>query len=60
MQRVALAFPTSWTMEAFNDLMIRRRGPEAAFVPTAVLFAFGALYLAIGLALFRRWIAREA
>ncbi|HEX7061166.1 MAG TPA: ABC transporter permease [Woeseiaceae bacterium] len=60
MQRVALAFPTSWTMEAFNDLMIRRRGPEAALVPTAVLLAFGALYLAIGLVLFRRWIARPA
>lgn len=57
MQRVALAFPTSWTMEAFNDLMIRRRDAEAAFVPTAVLFAFGALYLAVGLALFRRWLS---
>jgi hypothetical protein len=34
--------------------MIRRRPVGAALQPTAVLFAFGALYLAIGLALFRR------
>jgi ABC-type multidrug transport system permease subunit len=54
MRNVALAFPTTWAMEAFNDLMIRRRGAEAAFVPTGVLVAYGVAYLGVGLALFRR------
>jgi len=53
MRSVALGFPTTWAMEAFNDLMIRRRGLEAALRPTLVLLGFGALYLGIGLALFR-------
>jgi ABC-2 type transport system permease protein len=55
MRTVALAFPTTWAMEAFNDLMIRLRGAEAAFVPTAVLIAYGFAYLAVGLVLFRRY-----
>lgn len=54
MQRVALAFPTTWAMAAYNDLMIRRQTFEVALRPTAVLFAYGLAYLAIGLALFRR------
>jgi hypothetical protein len=54
MQQVALAFPTTWAMSAFNDLMIRRQTVEAALLPTAVLFAFGLGYLVVGLALFRR------
>ncbi|MEA2627144.1 MAG: linearmycin/streptolysin transport system permease protein [Candidatus Binatota bacterium] len=54
MRRVALAFPTTWAMSAYNDLMIRRQTVEAALMPTAVLFAYGALYLAVGLVLFRR------
>jgi ABC-2 type transport system permease protein len=56
MRTVALAFPTTWAMDAFNDLMIRRRTFEAALRPTAVMLAYGALYLIGGLALFsRRW-----
>jgi hypothetical protein len=35
--------------------MIRLRGAEAAFVPTAVLIAYGFAYLAVGLVLFRRY-----
>jgi ABC-type multidrug transport system permease subunit len=54
MQRVALAFPTTWAMAAYNDLMIRRQPLAAALQPTAVLIAFGLAYLALGLALFRR------
>jgi ABC-type multidrug transport system permease subunit len=54
MQRVALAFPTTWAMAAYNDLMIRRQTFEAALRPTAVLLAYGLAYLAVGLALFRR------
>jgi ABC-type multidrug transport system permease subunit len=59
MRTVALAFPTTWAMEAFNDLMIRLRGVEATFRPTAVLVAYGLAYLVIGLALFRRRVARR-
>jgi ABC-type multidrug transport system permease subunit len=58
MRQAALAFPTTWAMEAFNDLMIRRRGLEAALRPTGVLLAYGGLYLALGLALFRAKLRR--
>jgi ABC-2 type transport system permease protein len=54
MRRLALAFPTTWAMAAYNDLMIRQEPVAAALRPTAVLYAFGSLYLALGLALFRR------
>jgi ABC-type multidrug transport system permease subunit len=54
MRRLALAFPTTWAMDAFNDLMIRRQGVAAVIPATAVLFAFAAVYLAVGLALFVR------
>ena len=54
MRRAALAFPTTWAMQAYNDLMIRRQTSGAVVQETAVLFAYGALYLAIGLFLFRR------
>jgi ABC-type multidrug transport system permease subunit len=60
MRSVALAFPTTWSMEAFNDLMIRRRNVEAALHPTVVMVAYGLLYLAVGLALFRRRWARSS
>jgi ABC-type transport system involved in cytochrome c biogenesis permease component len=59
MRTVALAFPTTWAMEAFNDLMIRLRGVEAALKPTAVLFVYGLAYLVIGLWLFRRRVAER-
>jgi ABC-type multidrug transport system permease subunit len=54
MRTLALALPTTWAMQSFNDLMIRLRGVEAAVKPTVVLFAYGVVYLAIGLWLFRR------
>lgn len=54
MRQVALAFPTTWAMAGFNDLMIRRQTVEAVVVPTLVLLAYGLVYLLIGLALFRR------
>jgi ABC-type multidrug transport system permease subunit len=54
MRTVALAFPTTWAMDAFNDLMIRRRTFEAALRPTAVMLAYGVLYLFVGLTIFRR------
>ena len=59
MRTVALAFPTTWAMDAFNDLMIRRRTFEAALRPTAVMLAYGALYLVVGVTLFSRRRRRE-
>jgi ABC-type multidrug transport system permease subunit len=58
MQKVALAFPTTWAMAAYNDLMIRREGIAAAWRPTAVLLAHGLAYLVVGIALFRRRAGR--
>ena len=37
MRSVAMAFPTTWVMAAYNDLMIRRQGMQAALWPTTVL-----------------------
>ncbi len=54
MREVALAFPTTWAMDAFNDLMMRHRRHEAALVPTAVMLTYGLVYLAAGVALYRR------
>ncbi|MGH7895800.1 MAG: ABC transporter permease, partial [Candidatus Binatia bacterium] len=59
MRQVALAFPTTWAMDAFNDLMIRKRTVEAAIRPTAVMLAYGLVYLAVGVTLFRRRLARR-
>jgi len=59
MRSVALAFPTTWAMDAFNDLMIRRRTIDVALRPTAVMLAYGMLYLLVGVALFRRQMRRQ-
>lgn len=53
MRSVALAFPTTWAMEAFNDLMIRRRTVAEVIRPTLVMLAYGGMYLTVGIALFR-------
>jgi len=60
MQRAALVFPTTWAMEAYNALMIRRQPAGAALGATAVLLAHGGVYLAAGLLLFRRRVLRAA
>jgi ABC-type multidrug transport system permease subunit len=54
MRNVALAFPTTWAMDVFNDLMLRGRGADAVLESVGVLFAHGAAYLVVGLMLFRR------
>jgi ABC-type multidrug transport system permease subunit len=59
MRTVALAFPTTWAMDAFNDLMIRRRTVDAALLPTAVMLAYGFAYLMIGVVLFGRQVRRR-
>src|SRR5207245_3977805 len=53
MRRAALAFPTTWAMEAYNDLMIRRQPSGAVLGATAMLLAHGGVYLAAGLPPFR-------
>jgi ABC-type multidrug transport system permease subunit/Skp family chaperone for outer membrane proteins len=53
MRTVALALPTTWTMQAFNDLMIRHLGSLSAVRPAAITAGFGLLYLAGGLAALR-------
>jgi ABC-type multidrug transport system permease subunit len=60
MRTAALAFPTTWAMEAYNDLMIRREAAAAVLPQTGVLFAYGLAYLALGLALFRRRVLRAS
>jgi hypothetical protein len=45
-------------MEAYNDLMIRRRTASTVLPATGVLFAFGLVYLAIGLRIFRSQLPR--
>lgn len=54
MRQAALAFPTTWAMAAFNDLMIRRQPAETVFGATGVLFGHGLVYLVTGLLLFGR------
>jgi ABC-type Na+ efflux pump permease subunit len=54
MRTVALALPTTWAMQAFNDLIIRDLPANAAFVPSAVNFVFGILYVIVGVPLARR------
>ncbi|HLH78576.1 MAG TPA: ABC transporter permease [Candidatus Binataceae bacterium] len=49
MRAVAMWMPTTWTMRAFNDLMIRGLPAPSALVPSAFTFALGLGYLIIGL-----------
>ncbi|TMA51230.1 MAG: ABC transporter permease [Deltaproteobacteria bacterium] len=58
MQRAALLFPTTWAMDAYNDLMIRRQPAPTVLAATAVLAGFGVIYLTIGLILFRYRLRR--
>jgi ABC-2 type transport system permease protein len=49
MRAAALVLPTTWTMEAFNNLMIRGLGPSSIAWPAAVTFAIGMVFLALGI-----------
>jgi len=53
MQEIARAFPTTWAMTGFKDLMMRRQTFTAALEPTLALLVFGATFLVAGIALFR-------
>ena len=54
MRVVARWMPTTWTMQAFNDLMIRNRAPSSVLWPFAATVGLGMLFLILGLARFVR------
>jgi ABC-2 type transport system permease protein len=41
--------PTTWTMQAFNDLMIRNQPPSAALLPLAATIGIGVIFMVAGL-----------
>jgi ABC-type multidrug transport system permease subunit len=47
MKTLALSLPTTWAMNAYNDLMIRQLPATSAIVPAAVITGFAMLYIAI-------------
>jgi ABC-2 type transport system permease protein len=53
MNRIAPAVFSTWAMRGLNDLILREGGLAAIALPTTVLFAYGAVTLAIGMHLFR-------
>jgi ABC-2 type transport system permease protein len=53
LQRLAHLFPTAWAMEAFNDLMLRRRELVDVLPACLILVGFGCLYLVVGARLYR-------
>ncbi|MCW5889332.1 MAG: ABC transporter permease [bacterium] len=53
MNRVAPAVFSTWAMRGLNDLILREGGLAAIALPASVLFAYGAVTLAVGMYLFR-------
>ena len=49
MRLLARFAPTTWTMQAFNDLMIRNQPPATALLPLAATMGLGVIFLLIGL-----------
>ena len=49
MRAAALGMPTTWTMLAFNNLMIRGLDPSSVAMPAVVTSAIGVSVLAIGI-----------
>jgi ABC-type multidrug transport system permease subunit len=49
MRLAALSVPTTWTMRAFNDLMIRGLEPGSALWPTTMAFVLGVVLLLAGI-----------
>jgi ABC-type multidrug transport system permease subunit len=50
MRAIAQWMPTTWTMRAFNDLMIRGSPPASVLWPSAAVLGLGLIYLCAGLA----------
>jgi ABC-2 type transport system permease protein len=53
MRALAQWMPTTWTMQAYNDLMIRRLPPSAALGPFLATAGLGLIFLAAGILLTR-------
>jgi hypothetical protein len=49
MRELALWVPTTWTMQAFNDLRIRNLSPASALRPSAAAFGLSVIYLIVGI-----------
>jgi len=49
MRELARWMPTTWTMHAFNDLMIRNQPPSALWQPLAATVGIGMIFLGAGL-----------
>jgi ABC-type multidrug transport system permease subunit len=49
MRVTALSVPTTWTMRAFNDLMIRGLAPRTALWPTTMTIVLGLIFLVGGI-----------
>jgi ABC-type multidrug transport system permease subunit len=49
MRALARLVPTTWTMQSFNDLMIRNQPPAATLWPFAATVGLGMLFLLAGL-----------
>ena len=49
MRELAQWLPTTWTMQAFNDLMIRNQPPSAALLPVAATIGIGVIFIVAGL-----------
>ncbi len=49
MRDLARWMPTTWTMQAFNDLMIRNQPPSASLRPLAATMGIGIIFLGAGL-----------
>ncbi len=52
MRSLANWMPTTWTMETFNDLMIRNRPMSATLLPFAATVGIGMLFLVAGIVRF--------
>ncbi|MBV8138892.1 MAG: ABC transporter permease [Deltaproteobacteria bacterium] len=49
MRELARWLPTTWTMQAFNDLTIRNQPPSAALLPLAATIGIGVIFIVAGL-----------
>jgi ABC-type multidrug transport system permease subunit len=49
MRALGLLMPTTWTMQAFNDLMIRNLPPSDILLPSAAAIGLGGLFATVGL-----------
>lgn len=49
MRELARWLPTTWTMQAFNDLMIRNQSPSAVLLPLAATIGIGVIFIVAGL-----------